>query len=126
VVSGIINSDLEAIVRLWIRGPLKEIEAEAIVDTGFNGTLVLSPELIAELGLSLKGRGRGVLANGGVISFPLYEALVFWNGRLLEITVGATETRPFIGMSLLPPGSIASSAATIRGPATSASWRSLF
>jgi predicted aspartyl protease len=80
VISGIINSDLEAIVRLCIRGPLKEIEAEAIVDTGFNGTLVLSPELIAELGLSLKGRGRGVLANGSVISFLLYEALVFWNG----------------------------------------------
>jgi len=58
VISGIINSDLEAIVRLWIRGPLKEIESEAIVDTGFNGTLVLSPELIAELGLSLKGRGE--------------------------------------------------------------------
>ena len=74
---------------------------EAIVDTGFNGTLVLPPELIAELGLSLKGRGRGVLADGSAISFPLYEALVFWNGRLLEITAGATETGPFLGMSLL-------------------------
>jgi clan AA aspartic protease len=101
VISGIINSELEAIVRLWIRGPLREIEAEAIIDTGFNGTLVLPPEVITELGLSLKGRGRGALANGSVISFPLYAALIFWNGRLLEISVGATETKPFIGMSLL-------------------------
>lgn len=99
--NGRVNSNLEPVVRLSIRGPEGEGETEAIVDTGFTGTLSLPSKLIAELGLRLRTQGRAVLADGSERSFDVYEALIFWNGRLLRIPVGAVENAPLLGMSLL-------------------------
>jgi clan AA aspartic protease len=101
VISGTINSELEAIVRLSIRGPWSEIEIEAIIDTGFNGALILPPDIIATLGLSQASQVRGVLADGSERAFPLYEALILWGGRVLRIPVGAADTEPLLGMSLM-------------------------
>jgi len=101
VITGTVNSGLEAVVRLSIRGPQSEIEAEAIVDTGFNGALTLPPDLIAKLGLRSTSRSQAVLADGSEIPVDLYEVLVFWNGRLLRIPVGAADSDPLLGMALL-------------------------
>jgi clan AA aspartic protease len=101
VIRGSVNRKLEAVVRLSIRGPRKEVEAEAILDTGFNGSLVLPPELIEELGLRRTTDGRAVLADGSKKFFDIYEALIFWDGRLLRILVGAVDNTPLLDMSLL-------------------------
>ena len=98
---GTVNPQLEAIVRLLIRGPSGEIEAEALVDTGFNGALTLPPDLIAMLGLHLRTRAWGVLADGRKDFFDIYEALISWNGRLLRILVGSADSKPLLGMALL-------------------------
>jgi clan AA aspartic protease len=71
------------------------------VDTGFNGTLSLPSKLITELGLRLQTQGLAVLADGSERSFDVYEALILWHGRLLRILVGAIESAPLLGMSLL-------------------------
>jgi len=101
VIHGIVNSKLEPIVRLSIRGPEGETAAEAVVDTGFNGSLSLPSTLIAALGLRLRTQGRGVLADGTEKSFGVYEALILWDGRLLRIPVGEIENILLLGMSLL-------------------------
>lgn len=98
---GNVNRQLEAVIRLLIRGPQQEIETEVVVDTGFNGALTLPPDLISRLGLKHKSRIWGELADGRGDSFDVYEALVFWNGRLLRIPVGSTESDPMLGMALL-------------------------
>ena len=98
---GSVNPQLEATVRLLIRGPQGEIETEAIIDTGFNGALTLPPNLIARLGLRRRSKVWGMLADGREDSFDVYEALIFWNGRLLRISVGSTESDPLLGMALL-------------------------
>jgi predicted aspartyl protease len=50
MIEGTVNSRLEAIVRLRIRGPAGvESEVEAIVDTGFTASLTLPATTVAEI-----------------------------------------------------------------------------
>ena len=91
MLTGTVNADLEPVVSLFIRGPEGHLEIETILDTGFSGFLLVAPELIARLGLRLQGTGYGVLADGSEVSFDLYEAIVFWNGRLRRIPVGMAD-----------------------------------
>ncbi|HEV2846211.1 MAG TPA: clan AA aspartic protease [Thermoanaerobaculia bacterium] len=86
---------------LLIRGPEGHLEIETIVDTGFNGFLLVGPEIIAGLGLRLQGTGLGLLADGREVSFSFYEAIVFWNGRLRRIPVGVADAAPLLGMALM-------------------------
>jgi clan AA aspartic protease len=101
VTAGSVNSELVPLVRLLIRGPQREIEIEAVVDTGFNGALTLPFDLIARLDLLFKTRIWGMLADGREDLFDVYEALILWNGRLLRIPVKAIDSDPLLGMSLL-------------------------
>jgi clan AA aspartic protease len=101
VIFGSVNNQLEAVVQVMIRGPQSEVEIDAIVDTGFNGALTLPPDVIATLGLHLQSRAPGMLADGSESSFDIYEALIFWSGRILRIPVGSADAEPLLGMSLL-------------------------
>lgn len=74
---------------------------DAIVDTGFNGWLSLSPELIIELNLTWKRRGRAILGDGSECVFDVYEAVVNWDGALLTIPVDEADSEPLIGMLLM-------------------------
>jgi predicted aspartyl protease len=52
MIPGAVNGNLEATIRLQVRGPGgQEQEVEAVIDTGFNGFLTLSPGLVRRLGL---------------------------------------------------------------------------
>ena len=101
MLTGTVNADLEPIVSLLIRGPEGHLEIETILDTGFSGFLLLAPELIARLGLRLQGTGYGILADGREVSFALYDALVFWSGRVRRIPVGVADAAPLLGMALM-------------------------
>jgi clan AA aspartic protease len=74
---------------------------DAIVDTGFNGWLSLPPDLIAELNLRWKRRGRAILGDGSECVFNVYEAVVVWDGVLLTIPVDEADSDPLVGMSLM-------------------------
>jgi len=102
VLTGKINSRLEAVVRLWVRGPEgRALEAEAIVDTGFSGFLSLTREMIAELGLPSEGQILGILADGSESYFPVYSAIILWNGQPRLTYVSAVESDPLLGMGML-------------------------
>jgi clan AA aspartic protease len=102
VLTGKINSRLEAVVKLWVRGlGGRVLEAEAIVDTGFSGFLSLTQEMVAELGLSSEGRMRGILADGSETFFPVYKAIILWHGQPQLTYVSAVESDPLLGMGML-------------------------
>lgn len=62
MIEGSVNSQLEAVIQLPVYGTLEqEQQIEAIVDTGYTGSLTL-PSIIATLGLPFRRRGR---AEGG-------------------------------------------------------------
>jgi clan AA aspartic protease len=102
VLTGTVNSSYEAVVRLRVRGPNgRDLEAEAIIDTGFTGSLTLPRDVVNRLDLRFQGHERGVLADGSEGFFEIYEALVLWNGRFRPVSVDVVDTTPLLGMSLL-------------------------
>jgi clan AA aspartic protease len=102
VLTGKINSRLEAIVRLWIRGPGDRVlEIDALIDTGFSGFLSLPPDMIASLGLLPHGKTLGTLADGTKSFFPVYRAIISWHGQPRATFVNAIESHPLLGMGAL-------------------------
>jgi clan AA aspartic protease len=102
MMTGVVNAHLEALVRLTVRGPGgQEQEIEAVIDTGFDGSLSLPPPRIAALGLPWRRRGRALLADGSESVFDIYEATLMWDGALRRIAVDAADTDPLLGMALL-------------------------
>ncbi len=102
MITGTVNARLEILIRVPIRNATgHEQEVEAILDTGFTGSLTLSSALIASLSLPWRSRGNAVLANGNVEQFDIYAATVLWDGRPRQILVQAIDTAPLLGMALL-------------------------
>ena len=102
MITGTVNADFEPIISLSIRRPDGEVfTQDAIVDTGFNGWLSLPPDLLAELNLRWKRRGRAILGDGSECVFNVYEAVVVWDDTLLTIPVDEADAEPLVGMSLM-------------------------
>ncbi len=102
MLTGKVNSRLEAIVRLWIGGPEdRALETDVLIDTGFSGFLSLPPEIIANLGLLPHGEMVGTLADGTKNLFPIYMAIISWYGQPRAISVSAVESHPLLGMGML-------------------------
>lgn len=102
MITGIVNADFEPIIPLSVCGSDGKIYTQdAIVDTGFNGWLSLPPDLIAQLNLRWKRRGRAILGDGSECIFNVYEAVVVWDGVFLTIPVDEANSEPLVGMSLM-------------------------
>ena len=102
MITGIVNSDYEAVIHLLVQGPAgQELRVNAVIDTGFNGFLTLPPILITTLGLTRLSRGRAILANGTEDIFDIYGATVLWDGQPRYVETDAVDTSPLAGMALL-------------------------
>jgi clan AA aspartic protease len=102
MISGVDNGNLEATVGLLVRGPGGQEQAiEAVIDTGFNGFLTLSPTLVRRLGLPHLGQSRALLANGKEELLDLYEVTLLWDGQWRTVETDAADTDALVGMSLL-------------------------
>lgn len=102
MITGAVTRDREAIIPIIVRGTSGQSqEVEAIIDTGFDGSLSLPPSLIAQLGLMWRQRGRALLADGTETLFDMYEATVIWDTQPRRIIVDEADTAPLVGMSLL-------------------------
>src|SRR5439155_8037739 len=92
----------EALIRLTIRGFRgRQQEIEAVVDSGYTGWLTLPPPVIAALNLRWQSFGRGILADGSVSAFDVYQAKVVWDNRVRSVFVDEFDATPLIGMALL-------------------------
>ena len=102
MIEGFVNSNYEAVIVLSLQGRAGQaLEVDAVIDTGFNGTLTLPPALITELELPFVGEGRAILANGEEEAFDVYGVTVFWDGQPRHVDTGAVGTEPLVGMMLL-------------------------
>lgn len=102
MITGIVNAEFEPIIPISICDSDGNVYTQnAIVDTGFNGWLSLSPDLITQLNLRWKRRGRAILGDGSECVFNIYEAVVVWDGVYLTIPVDEADSEPLVGMSLM-------------------------
>ena len=102
MITGQINDLYEAVIPFQIRDISGTIhEFEAVVDTGFNGTLTLPLEIIATLRLPWRTRGSALLADGSEVTFDIYAATILWDGKPKSILVESVDMMPLVGMRLL-------------------------
>jgi clan AA aspartic protease len=102
MIVGAMNTQREAIVRLVVVGPGgQERSVEAVLDTGYTGSLTLPSAVVSALGLPFRGRGSVVLGDGSESEFDIHEATVAWAGKQRLAAIDVAETDPLLGMGLL-------------------------
>jgi clan AA aspartic protease len=102
MISGYVNTDREAIVQLVVLGGNKQNKGiKAVVDTGYTGFLTLPSATITTLGLTWYMQQEGILGDGSLCMFNVYEASVIWDGEVRSIEINESEADPLIGMGLL-------------------------
>jgi len=102
MITGVVTVDRMAVIPLTVlRVEGQSQKLEAIIDTGFDGSLTLPPALIASLGLRWRQRGRALLADGSESVFDIYEATVLWDSQPRRVLVDAADMVPLVGMALL-------------------------
>jgi len=102
MITGVVNSELQATLRLSLLGPEGQArEVVGVIDTGFNGFLTVPPAMAASLRLPRIGRGRAILADGTEDLCNLYAVTVIWGGSERVIEADEADTDVLLGMGLL-------------------------
>ena len=102
MIEGIVNEYHEAVLRIRVRGTGSIVhELEAVLDTGFDGYLSLSTDLVEALGLPFLEYERVMLSNGAIEECALHEGTIFWDGEERPIRIQASEGGALIGMALM-------------------------
>jgi clan AA aspartic protease len=99
---GRVNQSREAVLKLIvIGGENRKIVIDAVIDTGFNGDLILPPLAISVLDLKLQGYEKAVLGDGTTSQLQVYAATAIWDGASRLVEVNAATSGVLIGMGLL-------------------------
>ena len=102
MIEGRINDRYEPVVTISLTAPRGESrEVEAVVDTGFNGFLVLPPELVEELDLPFLHYSRSFLADDREMNLQTHQATINWSGDTRRVRAIASGSAVLVGMQLL-------------------------
>lgn len=93
---------LEPLLPLRLRGPEgKLIDINAVIDTGYTGSLTITQALADDLELARRSGGKAILADGSSREFDTYKVEVQWGDSWKPIIASALGDESLIGMSLL-------------------------
>lgn len=99
---GRVNVRLEAKLRLTVIGPGGvRAEVDAVVDTGFTGSLVLPSAMVQHLSLVRRSGGTATLGDGSTCNYDNFGAEVDWNGTTRGVLIAAVGNEALVGMLLL-------------------------
>jgi len=102
MIVGAMNAQREAIVRLVVVGSRgQERQIEAVLDTGYTGSLTLPSAVVSDLDLPFRGRGNALLGDGSESEFDIHEATIAWAGERRSTAIDVAETDPLLGVGLL-------------------------
>ncbi len=102
MMMGSVNSRREAIIQFAVLGENNQRQAiKAVIDTGYTGFLTLPSAIITRLGLTWYMQEEGILGDGSLCLFNVFEATVIWDGQIKSIEVNESETDPLVDMGLL-------------------------
>jgi clan AA aspartic protease len=101
MIAGVVTSRV-ARIPLTVRGAGgREETVEAVIDTGFNGSLTLPVTVIRALALPWQNVVRGTLADGSTCLMAVYQAAVVWDRQERSVFVVESESDSLVGMELL-------------------------
>jgi len=101
MMQGQINAQLEAVLQLRLRGPNgSELEFNAILDTGYTGSLTISQSAADSLGLMRRSGGQAMPADGSSRQFDTYTAEVWWGHGWRQVVASALGDESLVGMKL--------------------------
>jgi clan AA aspartic protease len=102
MIIGNVNTKREAVVQLAVFGENQQRQGiKAIIDTGYTGFLTLPSAIITTLGLTWYMQQEGILGDGSLCMFNVYEASIIWDGQIRTIEINESEADPLVGMGLL-------------------------
>ena len=102
MIEGSVNAAHEAVVTLSLQSSEgRTLDIEAVIDTGYTGTVTLPTAVVADLELSFSHMGWAFLENDEVVSFDVHDVSVLWDGHLRHVKADATGSTPLVGMLLL-------------------------
>ena len=102
MMTGRVTALREATLRLKVIGPDQRQQAgDAVLDTGFNGSLTLPSHVVRTPRLPFVGHRRVTLGDGSIVVLDLYLATVPWHEQEREVLVLQADGGPLMGMALL-------------------------
>jgi len=101
ILSGVVSAQRQPLVRLVVRGPRgQEQTIEALLDSGFNGTLALPEAVISAMGWEYRRAKKIMIADGSAVDVAEYRGRILWEGIERPVAVIATGLQPIVGMAL--------------------------
>lgn len=102
MMTGSVTAGLQALLELEVLGPNGRSEdVETVIDTGFDGELILPRTLVASLALNQRGKYLARLADGTRVVLDYYDAIVIWHGQPRKVNVLPSGAVALLGMELL-------------------------
>jgi len=102
MIDGWVRNRDEPVVRLAVLDSAdRQHEIDFVVDTGFSGTLLLTPEHASLLNLTWAASENAELADGTLTRFDFYLCRIFWDGEIRTVSCAVCDGVPLIGTRLL-------------------------
>ena len=102
MILGHVNANREAIIQIAVLGENQPNQGiKAVIDTGYTGFLTLPSDIIETLDLVWYMQQEGILGDGSVCMFDVYEASIVWDGQVRTVEINGSDTDPLVGMGLL-------------------------
>lgn len=102
MATGTVTSDRKIVIPVeMLDNQHTPVILEAIVDTGFNGSLTLSHEVLNSLKATEAGSHIVELGDGSIVEMESYFVHVNCFGTEREVQVIESESEPLLGMSLI-------------------------
>ncbi len=79
----------------------EETEMPAVIDTGYNGEVIMPQHEIQAMGFELLGTIDSELANGQVVEIELFSGRIKWFDQVREVAVGSSRSTDLLLGTLL-------------------------
>lgn len=101
MIVGTVSKDRQPFIPLKVKGTSSELDVMALIDTGFNGHVLLPVHIIRELDLSWASQEYVTLGDGSRVTCNFYLGEVEVDGEFIAVTVLAADLEPLVGVALL-------------------------
>jgi clan AA aspartic protease len=102
MIRGQVNASKQVVIPLQLSGPNRQPEnVAAIVDTGFDGLLTVSPDLVTRLQLPFGMARSYEIGDGRRVEFDIHRATVLWDGKERQVDAVVTTGGVLVGMAML-------------------------